>query len=101
MLGSQIPPPHPLWTEGMTHACENITFPQLLLRAVKIGPRGRARPYRLLGSVNGISDFFSISCIILKFTCICLHVAIFFLLEGLFCQFPKPAFQTPWLLWQL
>ena len=24
-----------LWTEGMTHACENITFPQLLLRAVK------------------------------------------------------------------
>ena len=32
------------WTEGMTHACENITFPQLLLRAVKIGPRGRARP---------------------------------------------------------
>ena len=27
----QIPRP---WTEGMTHACENITFPQLLLRAV-------------------------------------------------------------------
>ena len=28
----QIPPrqtPPPLWTEGMTHACENITFPQL------------------------------------------------------------------------
>ena len=25
---------HPPWTEGMTHACENITFPQLLLRAV-------------------------------------------------------------------
>ena len=24
----------PLWTEGMIHACENITFPQLLLRAV-------------------------------------------------------------------
>ena len=23
------------WTEEMTHACENITFPQLLLRAVK------------------------------------------------------------------
>ena len=22
-----------LWTEGMTHACENITFPRLLLRA--------------------------------------------------------------------
>ena len=27
------PPP---WTEGMTHACENITFSQLLLRAVKM-----------------------------------------------------------------
>ena len=26
--------PPSLWTEGMTHACENITFPQLLLRAV-------------------------------------------------------------------
>ena len=24
------------WTEGMTHACENITFPQLLLWAVKM-----------------------------------------------------------------
>ena len=31
------PPPNPPpWTEGMTHACENITFPQLLLQAVKI-----------------------------------------------------------------
>ena len=27
-------PPPPLWTEGMTHACENITFPQLLLWTV-------------------------------------------------------------------
>ena len=27
------PPP---WTEFLTHACENITFPQLLLRPVKI-----------------------------------------------------------------
>ena len=25
-----------LWTEFLTHACENITFPQLLLRTVKI-----------------------------------------------------------------
>ena len=32
MLGYTLP----LWTEGMTHAFENITFPQLLLRAVKI-----------------------------------------------------------------
>ena len=24
----------PLWTEFLTHTCENITFPQLLLRAV-------------------------------------------------------------------
>ena len=29
--------PPPLWTEFLTHACENITFPQLLLRTVKIG----------------------------------------------------------------
>ena len=28
--------PPPLWTEFLTHACENITFPQLLLRAVKM-----------------------------------------------------------------
>ena len=27
----------PLWTEFLTHACENITFPQLLLRTVIIG----------------------------------------------------------------
>ena len=26
----------PLWTEGMTHACKNITSPQLLLRTAKI-----------------------------------------------------------------
>ena len=26
--------PPPLWTEFLTHACENITFPQLLLRTV-------------------------------------------------------------------
>ena len=26
----------PLWTEFLTHACENITFPWLLLRTVKI-----------------------------------------------------------------
>ena len=26
----------PQWTEFMTHACENITFQQLLLRVVKI-----------------------------------------------------------------
>ena len=32
----QNPPPR---TEGMTHACENITFPQLLLQAVIISGR--------------------------------------------------------------
>ena len=26
-----------LWTEFLTHSCENITFPQLLLRTVKNG----------------------------------------------------------------
>ena len=25
---------HPLWTEFLTHTCENITFPQLRLRTV-------------------------------------------------------------------
>ena len=40
------PPLHPEadtapWTEGMTHTCENITFPQLLLRGVKIGFHGK------------------------------------------------------------
>ena len=28
--------PPPLWTEFLTHACENITFPQLRWRSVKI-----------------------------------------------------------------
>ena len=27
---------HPMWTEFLTHTCENITFPQLCLRMVKI-----------------------------------------------------------------
>ena len=30
--------PLPLGTEGMTHACENITFPQLLFRTVIKAP---------------------------------------------------------------
>ena len=31
-------PPTP-WTDFLTHACENITFPKLLLRAVKISEK--------------------------------------------------------------
>ena len=31
-----LPPTPPPWTESLTHAFENITFPQLLLRTVKI-----------------------------------------------------------------
>ena len=34
--GCTPPPPHGQWTKFPTHACENITFPQLRLRAVKI-----------------------------------------------------------------
>ena len=34
MLGYTPPPPS--WTEWLTHRCGNITFPQLLLRTVKI-----------------------------------------------------------------
>ena len=30
--GVHLPP----WTEFLTHACENITFPQLLFRTVKM-----------------------------------------------------------------
>ena len=30
------PHPSPLWTEFLSHACENITFPQLRLRTVNI-----------------------------------------------------------------
>ena len=29
----------PLWTEFLTQACENITFPQLRLRTVKMKPK--------------------------------------------------------------
>ena len=37
----QTPPPPPLWTEFLTQACENITFPQLLLRTlVTVGNNG-------------------------------------------------------------
>ena len=36
--GSMYPTHAPLWTEFLTHACENITFPQLLLRAVIMAP---------------------------------------------------------------
>ena len=34
--GGEVHHPCPLWTEFLTHACENITFPQLLLRTVNI-----------------------------------------------------------------
>ena len=33
-LGACMPHMAPLWTEFLRHACENITFPQLLLWAV-------------------------------------------------------------------
>ena len=39
---ADMPPAHCIlgyilpWTEFLTHACENITFPQLLLRPVKL-----------------------------------------------------------------
>ena len=36
------PPPRPLWTEFLTHTCENIIFPQLLLQTVKIRNCGTA-----------------------------------------------------------
>ena len=36
--------PLPMWTEFLTHACENITFPQLLLRTVKSEPQLDKKP---------------------------------------------------------
>ena len=33
-LPRMLPPPTPPWTEFLTHTCENITFPQLLLQTV-------------------------------------------------------------------
>ena len=33
-VSAKVDTPSPLWTESLTHACENITFPQLLLRTV-------------------------------------------------------------------
>ena len=35
-LGGVHPHDTPLWTEFLTHAYENITFPQLLLQTIKI-----------------------------------------------------------------
>ena len=32
-----------VWTEFLTHACENITFPQLLLRTVKMNTQNDAK----------------------------------------------------------
>ena len=37
--GVHHPPPAPIWTEFLTHTCENITFSQLLLRTAKITSR--------------------------------------------------------------
>ena len=34
VMHAPLPHMHPLWTEFLTHACENITFPQLLLLTV-------------------------------------------------------------------
>ena len=33
-MGQEMPTHPPLWTEWLTDACENINFPQLLLRSV-------------------------------------------------------------------
>ena len=45
---------NPPWTEFLTHTCENITVPQLLLRAVKI-PQARWR--ELLKTLGQGNDF--------------------------------------------
>ena len=62
-LWAEHPPPHS-WTEFLTHACEDITFPQLLLRAVnivffvdkkhreKLRAQGKHRDFCLDGSVE-------------------------------------------------
>ena len=59
MLGSQ-PHPHPPWTEGMTHTCENITFPQLRLRAVNSSRNYLIEPW----PVADYLDVFPLYCLI-------------------------------------
>ena len=52
----------PLWTEFLTHACENITFPQLLLRAVKIFKklqRGQSVPSMFMSDLKISAAVFS------------------------------------------
>ena len=44
------------WTEFLTHACENITFPQLLLRAVIINFAGNI-PHKMIQSVTVLIAF--------------------------------------------
>ena len=66
-----LPPPDPLWTEWLTDACENMTFPQLLLRVVKI-PRN---PWRLCWVALPISGFASCGSLYkLKNNCRCPNV---------------------------
>ena len=48
--------PPPKWTEFLTHACENITFPQLLLRAVIINFAGNI-PHKMIQSVTVLIAF--------------------------------------------
>ena len=52
--------PHPpLWTEFLTHTCENITFPQLLLRAVITCSCQQFTPKILLNFILQYSFFIS------------------------------------------
>ena len=50
----EVNPPFPMWTEGMTDACENVTLPKFRLRAVIKGIKlWRIVPTQLRNTVGG------------------------------------------------
>ena len=60
----------PSWTEFLTYACENITFPQLRLRTV-INTAQKFRSLKVKVECNTTwltKEFFAFSCIVCRYT---------------------------------
>ena len=70
--------PRPLWTEFLTHACENITFPQLLLRTVKINNKSYAT----------LTDLISLSIEVEEINSECKIILIFYLFNTVIIRNP-------------
>ena len=49
----------PFWTEFLTHACENITFPQLLLRTIITGCMPKRKGKGSIIAVGGFSTWYT------------------------------------------